>query len=68
MSLPPLLAHGLDVVFVGTEPGNESERLGCYCANRSNRFYQHLFDTGFTPMVLLPTHFRETPVTRHRPR
>ena len=59
MSLPPLLAQGLDVVFVGTEPGNESERLRCYYANRSNRFYQHLFDTGFTPVVLSPTQFRE---------
>jgi TDG/mug DNA glycosylase family protein len=59
MSLPPLLAEGLDVVFVGTQPGNESVRLGCYYANRSNRFYQHLFETGFTPVVLSPTQFRE---------
>jgi hypothetical protein len=34
-------------------------RLGCYYANRSNRFYQHLFETGFTPVVLSPTQFRE---------
>jgi hypothetical protein len=26
MSLPPSLAQGLDVVFVGTEPGNEPAR------------------------------------------
>jgi hypothetical protein len=34
ISLPPLLAQGLDVVFVGTEPGHESVRLGRYYANR----------------------------------
>ncbi len=59
MALPPLLAQALDAVFVGTEPGDESVRLGCYYANRSNRFYQHLCDTGFTPGVLLPTQFRD---------
>ena len=50
--LPPLLASGLRVVFVGTEPGPMSLRLGEYYADATNRFYQHLALTKFTPRRL----------------
>lgn len=57
-SLPPLLAKGLDVVFIGTEPGPESLGRGEYYANPTNSFYKHLAETGFTPRRLSPTEFR----------
>ena len=56
--LPPLLTGGLDVVFVGTEPGADSLRLGCYYANPGNSFYANLATTGFTPTQLAPVEFR----------
>ena len=59
MPLPPLLADGLAVVFVGTEPGKESLRHQQYYADPTNRFYPHLDDTDFTPRRLLPAEFRE---------
>ena len=61
MALPPLLADGLDVVFVGTEPGRESLRRGQYYADPTNCFYRHLADTGFTPRQLRPEQFRDLP-------
>lgn len=57
--LRPLLRPGLAVVFVGTEPGQRSLELGCYYANPSNRFYEHLAATRFTPRRLAPSQFRE---------
>jgi hypothetical protein len=59
MPLPPLLIDGLDVVFVGTEPGKKSLHIGCYYADPSNRFYRHLYETNFTPRRLAPVQFRE---------
>ena len=50
--LPPPLASGLFVMFVGTEPGPMSLRLGEYYADATNRFYQHLALTKFTPRRL----------------
>jgi double-stranded uracil-DNA glycosylase len=58
-SLPPLLAPDLDVVFVGTEPGRRSLELGFYYANATNRFYEHLAQTRFTPRQIAPSEFRE---------
>lgn len=55
--LPPLLAPGLRVVFVGTEPGPESLRTNCYYANRNNSFWRDLFTAGFTPTVIAPPQF-----------
>jgi len=56
--LPPLLAGGLDVVFIGTAPGADSLRLGHYYANPGNSFYADLVLTGFTPARLVPAEFR----------
>lgn len=55
--LPPLLTGGLDVVFVGSEPGADSIRLGCYYASPGNSFYANLATTGFTPTQLAPGEF-----------
>ena len=57
--LPPLLAPGLRVVFVGTEPGPESLRTNSYYANRRNSFWKDLHSVGLVPIVLEPAHFRE---------
>ncbi len=59
MPLPPLLAPGLNVVFVGTEPGKESLRRQQYYADPSNKFYEHLDSATFTPRQLLPAEFCE---------
>jgi TDG/mug DNA glycosylase family protein len=55
--LPPLLAEGLTVVFIGTEPGKQSIRRQQYYADPSNRFYAHLEKTDFTPHRLAPRDF-----------
>jgi TDG/mug DNA glycosylase family protein len=39
VTLPDLLAHGLDVVFVGINPSIYSVEHGHYFARRSNRFW-----------------------------
>jgi G:T/U-mismatch repair DNA glycosylase len=53
--LPPLLAAGLDVVFVGTEPGPESLRTQSYYANSRNSFWRDLFEAGLTPTLVAPS-------------
>jgi TDG/mug DNA glycosylase family protein len=57
LPLPPLLAAGLNVVFVGTEPGRESLRRGQYYADPTNGFYRHLAEAGLTPRQLRPAEF-----------
>jgi double-stranded uracil-DNA glycosylase len=41
-TLPDLLAPGLDLVFVGINPGETSARLGHYYANPGNAFWRLL--------------------------
>jgi G:T/U-mismatch repair DNA glycosylase len=55
--LEPLLRPRLDVVFVGTEPGPTSLRLGHYYANPDNTFYADLEAVGFTPGRVSPHQF-----------
>jgi uracil DNA glycosylase superfamily protein len=57
--LSPLLADGLNVVFVGTEPGRESLRRGQYYADPTNGFYRHLAEAGLTTRQLRPAEFRD---------
>lgn len=52
-----MLQRGLDVVFIGTEPGATSLRLGQYYANPNSSFYRDLAETGFTSEQLAPSHF-----------
>ena len=42
------------IVFVGTRPGPESLETGHYYSGRSNSFYKHLKQSGFTDILLLP--------------
>jgi len=57
LGLPPLpdyLRPGLQVVFIGFNPGERSARLGHYYAHPSNRFWWLLHQAGFTERRLPP--------------
>jgi mismatch-specific thymine-DNA glycosylase len=44
--LPDYLRPGLDVVFVGFNPGERSAAVGHYYAGRGNQFWKFLFESG----------------------
>ncbi|PYV06205.1 MAG: mismatch-specific DNA-glycosylase [Acidobacteria bacterium] len=52
--LPDYLRPGLDVVFVGFNPGDRSSRIGHYYAGRGNQFWNFLFESGLAPERLRP--------------
>lgn len=52
--LPDIISENLKVLFVGFNPGLESARAGHHYANRSNRFWKLLYDSGLTPHRLKP--------------
>lgn len=54
MPLAPLVAEGLDILFVGINPGLKSERLGHYYAGPGNLFWKCLHQSGLTPILLQP--------------
>ncbi|MBN8207702.1 mismatch-specific DNA-glycosylase [Bacillus sp. NTK071] len=52
--LPDHLAHELTIVFIGFNPGLQSEEEGHHYANPTNRFYTVLKEAGLTHRKLLP--------------
>jgi double-stranded uracil-DNA glycosylase len=52
--LPDYLRRGLDVVFVGFNPGERSSRIGHYYAGRGNQFWNFLYESGLVPQRLRP--------------
>jgi len=52
--LPDYLRPGLDVVFVGFNPGDRSSRIGHYYAGRGNQFWNLLFESGLISESLRP--------------
>src|SRR5436190_21334088 len=54
MSLPDLVAEGLDILFVGINPGLTSARVGHYYAGPGNLFWKCLYGSGLTPVLLRP--------------
>jgi len=63
-ALPPLpdhLAPGLDIVFVGINPGERSARIGHYYGNPRNPFWRLLHEAGLTPRQLKPEEDRLLP-------
>ena len=48
-ALPDRVAPGLDVLFVGINPGVRSAQLGHHFAGHSNRFWVLLRDVGLVP-------------------
>jgi TDG/mug DNA glycosylase family protein len=56
-ALPPLpdyLAPGLEIVFVGINPGERSARIGHHYGNPRNPFWRLLHESGLTPRQLRP--------------
>jgi double-stranded uracil-DNA glycosylase len=52
--LPDYLRPGLQLVFVGINPGERSARVGHYYAGRGNQFWPLLFECGLVPQPLNP--------------
>jgi TDG/mug DNA glycosylase family protein len=52
--LPDYLAPGLDIIFVGINPGVQSAQAGHYYANPRNPFWRLLHGAGLTPRELRP--------------
>lgn len=47
-TLPDMVSDGLDVLFVGTNPGAKSAMIGHYFAGASNMFWRLMHEAGFT--------------------
>ena len=52
--LPDYLRPGLDLVFVGFNPGDRSSRVGHYYAWPGNQFWRFLFESRLVPELLTP--------------
>jgi double-stranded uracil-DNA glycosylase len=52
--VPDVVAKGLDVLFVGINPGLYSAATGHHFARPGNRFWKALAGAGFTERVLSP--------------
>ncbi len=52
LTLPDYLKEGLDLVFVGINPGKTSAEAGHYFANKRNRFWPAFNAAGMTPVPL----------------
>ena len=52
--LPDYLRPGLQLVFVGFNPGDRSSRVGHYYAGRGNQFWNFLYESGLLPRRLAP--------------
>jgi TDG/mug DNA glycosylase family protein len=53
-TVPDVIRRGLDVVFVGINPGLYSGAVGHHFARPGNRFWKALHGAGFTPRVVSP--------------
>ncbi|MDF2548472.1 MAG: mismatch-specific DNA-glycosylase [Anaerosolibacter sp.] len=57
--LPDIIKEGLDVLFIGYNPGLKSAQEGHHYAGKSNRFWKLLYEAGLTPCKLNPHEDRE---------
>ncbi|HEY2147942.1 MAG TPA: G/U mismatch-specific DNA glycosylase [Pirellulales bacterium] len=53
-TVPDVIDRGLDVLFVGINPGLYSAAIGHHFGRPGNRFWPALFAGGFTPRLLSP--------------
>jgi len=53
-TVPDVIASNLKVLFCGVNPGLYSAKVGHHFARPGNRFWQALFDGGFTPRLFSP--------------
>ncbi|MGO9641367.1 MAG: mismatch-specific DNA-glycosylase [Candidatus Acidiferrales bacterium] len=51
-TLPDQLRKGMKLVIVGSNPGEQSARVGHYYAGRTNLFWPLLFESGIVPEPL----------------
>src|SRR6187455_70151 len=58
-TIADIIAHDLDVLFVGINPGLYSAATGHHFARPGNRFWKALAEGGLTPRVLRPDEERE---------
>jgi TDG/mug DNA glycosylase family protein len=63
-TVPDVIRPGLDVLFVGINPGLYSGAVGHHFARPGNRLWKTLHGAGFTPRVL--TAFEEHELLDHR--
>ena len=61
-TLPDLLRPGLDLVFVGINPGERSARLGHYYGHPGNAFWSALSSSGLVPGNVGPGDDRRLPL------
>jgi TDG/mug DNA glycosylase family protein len=59
VTLGPIVAPGLQVLFVGINPGMMSGATGHHFARPGNRFWPTLHKAGFTPRQLKPEEHHE---------
>jgi len=52
--LPDYLNQGLDIVFIGINPGTYSDRMGHYFARSTNLFWTALYEAGLVNEPLTP--------------
>jgi double-stranded uracil-DNA glycosylase len=57
--VPDVIAPGLNVLFVGINPGLYTAAVGHHFARPGNRFWPALHASGFTPRLLSPCDERE---------
>ena len=60
-TLPDYLRPGLDIVFVGLNPGLYSAQVGHYFAHKQNRFWPALSASGLIPEQIGPEHDARLP-------
>src|SRR4051812_35437701 len=58
-TLPDVIAPGLEVLFVGINPGLYTAAIGHHFGRPGNRFWPALFASGFTGRLLSPFESRE---------
>jgi TDG/mug DNA glycosylase family protein len=58
-TIPDVIAHGLNVLFCGINPGLYSGAVGHHFARPGNRFWPTLYAAGFTERLLSPFEERE---------
>jgi TDG/mug DNA glycosylase family protein len=62
--LQDLLQDRLRIVLCGTAVGTVSAAVGAYYAHKQNKFWRILYETGLTPELMEPQHYRE--LLQHR--
>lgn len=53
-TLPDIVRPGLDVIFVGINPGKRSAQIGHHFGGTNNHFWRLLYESGWTPRLFAP--------------